>query len=402
MIKPQHLSKIPLTLFAFCVVTAITMSAQTLTTLVHFKGSNGGHPDSGLLQGPDGNFYGTASTGGANDSGTVFKMTPAGKVSVLYSFCSLTDCDDGLNPGQLLLAGDGNLYGYTVMGGANCHQLSGIGCGTIFKFTPQKTLITLYSFCVQTNCTDGWSPDSLVLAADGNFYGTTFFGGLSGTGVAFKITPDGAYTVLNGFADGQKPENLMQASDGNFYGTTYGCGIVFQLTPDGTVTALHTFNASEGCTTHSALIQASDGNFYGVTAEGGAAHSNGTVYKLTTSGTLTRLHSFTCDQGNCPDGEIPVAPLLQGRGGILYGSTRGVIAGSRTNDGTLFQITTAGQLTTLHHFAYSDGAWPNAALIQAANGDFYGTTALGGPPCGFTSCGTVFSLSLGPSSSRKP
>jgi uncharacterized repeat protein (TIGR03803 family) len=402
MTRPQHLSKIALTLFAFCVVTVITMSAQTLTTLVDFNNSNGGQPDSTLVQGSDGNFYGTASAGGTNLAGTIFKMTPAGKLSVLYNFCSLTDCNDGSDPGQLLLASDGNLYGFTVTGGANCHQLSDSGCGTIFKLTPQKTLVTLYSFCVQTNCTDGWSPDSLVLATDGNFYGTTFFGGLSDTGVAFKITPEGAFTVLNGFSDGQKPENLMQASDGNFYGTTYGCGIVFQMTPDGTLTTLHTFTASEGCTTHSGLIQASDGNLYGVTAEGGAAHSSGTVYKITTSGTLTRLHSFTCNQRDCPDGEIPVAALLQGTDGNLYGSTRGVLAGTQTNDGTIFKITTAGQLTTLHQFAYKDGAFPIAALTQATNGNFYGTTWLGGLAKCRESCGTVFTLSAGLNPSRKP
>jgi len=106
----------------------------------------------------------------------------------------------------LLLARDGNLYGYTGSGGANCHQLADIGCGTIFKLTPQKTLVTLYSFCVQSNCTDGWNPDSLIQASDGNFYGTTFHGGPNGSGEAFKITPDGVLTVLYGFSNGQQPE----------------------------------------------------------------------------------------------------------------------------------------------------------------------------------------------------
>src|SRR5215831_18822849 len=106
-----------------------------------------------------------------------------------------------LNPDNCCWS-DGNAYGFTVTGGANCHQLALIGCGTIFKLTPQKTLITLYSFCVQTNCTDGWNPDSLVLATDGNFYGTTFHGGPNGAGVAFKLTRDGTFTVLYGFTAG--------------------------------------------------------------------------------------------------------------------------------------------------------------------------------------------------------
>jgi uncharacterized repeat protein (TIGR03803 family) len=371
------------------------MSAQTFTSFVDFNGANGDQPQFSLVQGSDGNFYGTTTAGGRNGGGTVFQITPAGKLTVVYSFCSLTDCDDGATAGQLVLARDGNAYGFTVTGGANCHELADIGCGTIFKLTPQKTLVTLYSFCVQTNCTDGWNPDSLTQASDGNFYGTTFHGGPNGAGVAFKITPDGAFTVLYGFPGSEQPENLMQASDGNFYGTTYGCGVVYQLMPDGTVTTLHTFNANEGCTTHSGLIQATDGNFYGTTQEGGAPHSRGTVYKLTPSGTLTRLHSFTCNQGNCPDGEDPVAALLQGSDGNLYGTTRGVVAGSQSTYGTIFKLTTGGQLTTLHQFAYTDGSFPIAALIQATNSNFYGTTLLGGLAKCRESCGTVFSLSVG-------
>jgi uncharacterized repeat protein (TIGR03803 family) len=193
----------------------------------------------------------------------------------------------------------------------------------------------------------------------------------------------------------------MQASDGNFYGTTYGCGIVFQLTPDGALTALHTFDATEGCTTHSGLIQGTDGNFYGTTQEGGGPHRRGTVYKLSTSGTLTRLYGF-CAETNCADGEDPVAALLQGNDGNLYGTTRGFIGGSQTNDGTIFKITTEGTLTTLHNFAYTDGAWPTAALIQAKNGNLYGTTMLGGAAKCNGSCGTVFSVSAGVRPLGKP
>src|SRR5579871_1536248 len=417
MSKRQHRSKTLLTLFAFCVVTAVTMSAQTLTSLVKFNGANGGQPESSLIQASDGNFYGTTTAGGTNSGGTIFRVTPAGKLTVVYSFCSLTDCNDGGMPGQVLQARDGNAYGFTVTGGANCYQLVEIGCGTIFKLTPQKTLTTLYSFCVQTNCADGWNPDSLIQGTDGNFYGTTFHGGPNGVGEAFKLTPEGVLTVLYNFCsqlnggnctDGAQPENLMQAADGNLYGTTLSggsgnasCGIVFQLTTQGALTVVHDFTASEGCTSHSGLIQARDGNFYGTTQEGGAAHSRGTVYKLTTSGTLTRLHSFTCNQGSCPDGEDPVAALLQGSDGNLYGTTRGVLGGVESIDGTIFKITTAGQLTTLHQFTYTDGAWPIAALIQAANGDFYGTTLLGGLAKCNSSCGTVFSFSVGLNPARK-
>jgi len=405
VIKLQPLSKILLTILAFC---AVTVSAQTFTTLANFNGTNGAHPDSSLVQGSGGSFYGTASTGGLHSSGTIFKMSPAGKVTVLYNFCSLTDCNDGAGPGTLLVASDGNAYGITSTGGANCHDLVNIGCGTIFKLTPQKKLITLYSFCAQTNCTDGWTPNSLIQATDGNFYGTAFTSGPNGFGEVFKITPGGVFTVLYGFCpqggsctDGGLPENLMQAANGNFYGTTYeggtnntDCGVVFELAPNGTLTTLHSFDANDGCYLHSGLIQGTDGNFYGTTQDGGAPHSRGTVYQLTSSGTLTRLHSF-CTETSCSDGELPGAALVQGSDGNLYGTTRGVVGGGRTNDGTIFEITPGGELTTLHQFAYTDGAWPVAALIQAANGDFYGTTLYGGFAKCTQSCGTVFSLSLG-------
>jgi uncharacterized repeat protein (TIGR03803 family) len=409
MIQPPKNIKVTFMLLAFCAVTAIALPAQTFTTLVAFHESNGGQPTASLVQGSDGNFYGTTSTGGLHSGGTVFQMTPAGKLTVLYNFCSRTDCNDGAGPGQLLLASDGNAYGFTPTGGANCHDLVSIGCGTIFKLTPKKNLVTLYSFCAQTNCTDGWNPDSLVQSTDGNFYGTTFHGGPNGAGEAFKITPQGAFTVLYGFCsqggsnctDGGLPENLMPAANGNFYGATYqggtnnsDCGIVFQMTPDGTLTTLHSFDANDGCYLHSGLIQGSDGNLYGTTQEGGAPHSRGTVYQLTISGTLTRMHSF-CTETGCSDGDFPAAALVQGSDGNLYGTTRGSVAGSQTNDGTIFKITTGGDLTTLHHFAYTDGAWPIAALIQAANGDFYGTTIFGGLAKCSSSCGTVFSLSVG-------
>ena len=212
------------------------MSAQTLTTLVKFNGTHGGQPEFSLLQAPDGNFYGTTSLGGTKGGGTVFKMTPAGKLTVLYNFCSLINCNDGATAGQLVLASDGNAYGFTVTGGANCHDLADIGCGTIFKPTPQKTLVTLYSFCVHTNCTDGWNPDSLIQASDGNFYGTTFHGGPHGAGVAFKITPDGAFTVLYGG---------NQTNDGS----------IFKITPGGTLTTLHQFAYTDGAFPSAALIQ---------------------------------------------------------------------------------------------------------------------------------------------------
>jgi len=160
--------------------------AVTFKTLVNFDLTNGGNPIGYLVQGVDGNFYSTTYYGGANNGGTVFKITPSGTLTTLYSFCSQSGCNDGANPGYSALAQttDGTFYGTTLAGGA--HN----GSGTAFKMTPNGTLTTIYSFCALTHCADGGLPfGGLVRATDGNFYGTTVGGGSKNAGVVFKITP---------------------------------------------------------------------------------------------------------------------------------------------------------------------------------------------------------------------
>ncbi len=257
-----------------------------LTTLYRFCSqtncSDGAYPRDGLVQGTDGNFYGTTD-------GTVFKITPSGTLITLHSFAG----SDGRGCwAGLVQASDGNFYGTTPYGGASDH-------GTIFKITASGALTTLYSFCSQSNCADGRMPlnGELVQAWDGNFYGTTYAGGASDHGTIFKITASGALTTLYSFcsqsncADGTFPlDGLVQASDGNFYGTTpyggtsqncgsYGCGTVFKITPSGMLTTLHSFDGGDGATPYARLIQANDGNFYGTTEEVGA-FGNGTVFRL--------------------------------------------------------------------------------------------------------------------------
>ena len=201
----------------------------------------------GLVQATDGNFYGTTPTAGANASGgTVYKITPSGRLTTLYSFCSQSGCTDGAYPnGRLVQATDGNFYGITNGGGA-------VSSGTVFKITPSGALTTLYSFCAQLVngvCADGSAPEAgLVQASDGDFYGTTSEGGANFYGTAFKITPGGALTTLysfcaqSGCTDGSGPDaGLVQATDGNFYGTTPGggannLGTVFKITPGGALT----------------------------------------------------------------------------------------------------------------------------------------------------------------------
>jgi uncharacterized repeat protein (TIGR03803 family) len=250
--------------FVFCATAAIRSPAQTFTTLASFGGANGNGPVAALIQGVDGNFYGTTINGGVGTGdpscslsegcGTVFKLTPSGTVTALYSFCSQVNCSDGSYPRSGLVRGaDGSYYGTTQNGGAGC-QYQG-GCGTLFKVTPAGTLTTLYSFCSQPSCLDGFGPEAgLVLASDGNFYGTTQGGGAHFYGTVFQLTPSGTLTTLYNFcslancADGSQPVGgLIQAADGNLYGTTsvggtLGLGTVFRITLNGVLTTLYSFN----------------------------------------------------------------------------------------------------------------------------------------------------------------
>jgi len=400
-------------LYTLYTMTAIVLPAQTLTTLFSFNGTDGIYPNAVLVQGTDGNFYGTTGGGGTTNSGTVFKITPSGVLTTLYSFCVQTNCTDGEFPEGLVEGTDGNFYGITNQGGAH-------NAGTIFKITPSGTLTTLYSFGSQSG--DGESPEAaLVQGTDGNFYGTTEYGGASfgGSGTVFKITPSGTLTTLYSFcsqpncADGYYPRAaLVQGTDGNFYGTTAyggtsvaGGGTVFKITPGGTLTTLYSFcsqpNCSDGEGPVGALVQGADGDFYGTTGGGGAnagpyGDGGGTVFKITPSGTLTTLYSF-CSQANCSDGGLPDAALVQATDGNFYGTT--ISGGVGDNQGTIFKITPSGALTTLYSFfegPSGQGVGPGG-LIQGNNGDFYGTTETGGSTACNTSVpdGTIFSLSLG-------
>jgi uncharacterized repeat protein (TIGR03803 family) len=392
--------------FLLCAATSIAAPAQNYKDLVVFNGSNGDGPVSALVQGVNGNLYGTVPAGGATFWGAVYEMSPAGAYSILYSFCPQTNCTDGSEPAAALTLGlDGNFYGTTESGGA-------YGYGTVFKITASGKLTTLYSFCTRSNCADGAAPlAGLIQASDGNFYGAAAFGGqgdcsgLAGTGCGtiFKITSAGKLTTLHVFdvTDGGNPEaGLIQATDGNFYGTTVigganGDGTVFRMTPAGKLTTLHSFNNTDGANPYSSLTQATDGNLYGTTNQQGA-NGNGTVFKITLAGKLTTIHNF-CSLP-CTSSVQPYAGLVQATDGNLYGTTYwgGDLNCNDFNGcGTVYRITPAGNLTTLYRF--NTGIDPFSAVFQATNGTFYGTTLFGGNyNCGFdTGCGTIFSLSMG-------
>jgi len=415
---------------ALCAAVTIPLPAQTFSTLYSFclpgyPCTGGDQPSAGLVQGIDGNLYGTTTWGGANNTccegaGTVFKITTNGALTTLYSFCAETGCADGANPyGTLLQAGNGALYGTTASGGA-------YGGGTVFKVTPSGTLTTLYGFCAQSYCTDGQSPrGALIQASNGDLYGTTYYGGVNSVahngngGTIFKITPSGTLTTVYSFcaqsecADGLGPyAGLVQASNGDFYGTTqaggakgceYGCGTVFKMTPGATLHKLYDFCAQSGCTDGylptAALVQAANGNLYGTTQADGPS-GGGTLFQVTLDGKLTTLYGF-CSQAGCADGYGPTAALVQGTDGNLYGTAPG--GGGSNWEGTVFEITTNGTLTALYAFCEQsgdstgncpDGAVPSG-VFQATDGSFYGTTQYGGAALAY---GAVFGLSvdLGP------
>ncbi len=356
-------------------------------------------PSSALVQGGDGSFYGTTSYGGANGGGTVFKITPSGAETVLYSFAASSSSDAiRMRPAAALILGnDGNFYGTTTSGGANSK-------GAAFRITPSGVETTLYSFGASS--TDGSEPSAaLVQSSDGNFYGTTTSGGENGAGTVFSITPSGVETVLYSFggfpADGLYPNApLIQASDGNFYGTTTsggadGQGTVFKITPAGMgEILLYSFGTSNADgTVPTGLLQGADGNFYGTTISGGEG-GGGAVFKITPKGEESILYSFG---SLSPDGITPNA-LIQGGDGNFYGTTR---QSTGTALGTVFQITPEGLETILYSFIGSDmdGSGPLSGLIEGSDGNLYGTTAYGGSNyhAGFT--GTVFEIGLGPPNS---
>jgi uncharacterized repeat protein (TIGR03803 family) len=389
-------------LFVVCSAAVIAVHAQTYATLHSFDGTDGSYPEAPLIQAADGSFYGTTVNGGTNNNcsygcGTVFKITAAGALNTLYDFCSQTNCADGSFPyAGLVQATDGNFYGTTADGGAN-------GKGTVFKITAAGTLTTIYSFCSQTNCADGSLPYAgLVQATDGNFYGTTVDGGANGWGTVFKITAADELTTLYSFcsqdncADGQGPNGLIQATDGNFYGTTskggaIGYGTIFKITPAGAPTTLYSFcslltTCADGAYPEAGLVQATDGNFYGTTPYGGVGSLvSGTVFKITPGGTLTTLHTFSFR----PAGEEPDASLVQAIDGTFYSTTA---LGGLKDAGTIFEVGPGGRLTTLHSFSWTDGGGATGGLIQATDGNFYGTTASGGA----SRLGTIFSLTAPP------
>jgi len=366
--------------------------AGVLTTLFCFSfdgngiRTDGSGPDAALTLGADGRLYGTTISAGivppgttpsnpvrpASGSGTVFSIGQNGSgFARIATFSSLPS--EGRAPsGPLLQTADGNFYGVTAGGTPKGFS------GSVFQLSPTGVLSTLNSIHYTANA--GGSPEGgLAVGPDGAFYGTTVAGGSNGLGAVFRVSAAGDFTNLHSFTgnpDGQQPvTGLTLGSDGNFYGVTSAGnalgnngGIAFRITPGGNFTKLFDFNGTSGRNPAGRLLLASDGNFYGTTQFGGASDA-GTVFRMTPGGTVTVLRSF---DGTLAGGINPIAGLVQGLDGALYGTTTGTFGGGSFFRGLLFRLTLGGAFSVVYNFGPGNDVRANGGVIQARDGNFYG------------------------------
>jgi uncharacterized protein (TIGR03437 family) len=389
-----------LTIYSLAISAALTLQAQTPTAFFNFNGGTQGAGPYIFLQGTDGNFYGL-STVPPNQTATVFQITPAGVFTSIYQ-----DQSGGNGPDSLVFGSDGNIYGITAQEGS-CAIEPILGCGTVFKVTLQGAYSAIYTF---NGTTDGVLPSSLVEGGDGNFYGVTTSGTTWG-GTVFRVTPSGSFSIVHTFfgADGADPNALTAGPNQILYGSTLfggtngtskcpavgndpaGCGTIFKLA-GGSLTTLYSFGGGDdGSNPSIPLVVAKDGNLYGATS-GHGANGQGTIFQLTPGGKITTLHAFDGTDGTS------INSLLQATDGNLYGTTSYGGTGACASIyypagcGTLFEISPAGDFTSLYSFPPSStgGAQVPAQLLQGADGNLYGLTMYGGP----RAFGTVFKWAL--------
>ena len=407
-------------MFAMSIMAVPMAQAQTFTVLHNFvAGKDGATSFAGLTMDRGGRLYGTTN-GGSFTEGSVFKIAESGSGWILIPLYDFSGHSNGESPDARVVFGpDGNLYGTTSAGGlSNCSGGGNQGCGVVFKLQPPATACVsflcpwtetvLYRFLGLPN--DGWLATSeVVFDTAGNLYGITQYGGTGncsglGCGVVYKLSPTGGgwtETVIYNFQagnDGCFPSGgLLLDAAGNLYGTAYGGsggkGMVYELSPSSggwKQTILHSFQGSDGNGPEGPLITDQLGNLYGITASGGSA-DDGTVFELAQPGkwTFELLYSFP----SYSTGAQPNGGLVLDRVGNLYGTTYG---GGANRDGTAFRLTPSNGSwveTDLHDFSGLDGTPPNGGLVIDANGNLYGTAALGGssPNC-YTGCGTVWEI----------
>lgn len=347
-----------------------------LTVLHTFTGGeDGGHPYSGVILDSAGALYGTTYSGGAAQAGVVYKLDPAGHLTVLHSFAAT----DGYELYSGVIGDSAGLFGTTTSGGK-------YGAGVVYALNTTGPDTVLYNF---TGGADGGTPYAGVIRDEaGNLYGTTEVGGTGGAGVVYRLGAAGSLAVLYSFTgggDGANPSSgVIRDAAGNLYGTTKlggtgGAGVVYRLDMASQLTVLYSFTGGADGAYPGSVIRDPAGNIYG-TAGGGAAGA-GVVFKLDTTGHLTVLHTFN----GRPDGADP-SSLIRDSTGNLYGTT---INGGAANEGVVFKLDATGHLSVLHTFGTdSDGSLPGGGLIRDAAGNLFGTTDSGGA----ANWGTVYKL----------
>ena len=376
-----------LLMFGVFVVTPLVY-AQKFSVLYNF-GSGGEDPlqptSSGIIsQGRDGNLY-SSSPNSMTGDGAAFMITTSGELTVVYTF---TPVASGIFPySGLVLGTDSNFYGTT--------EYDGSGYGTIFKLAPDGTFSVLYSF---TDAGDGGNPYAPpIQASDGNFYGTTAGNSYDHTyGTVYKLTPEGQLTTLYQFdlAHGTSPDTpLVEGDDRNLYGVTtaggnLNLGVVFRISRKGNLHVLYNFDGARGSRPFGPLVLGNDGNFYGTTFNGGR-NGSGVVFKITPKGRLTVIHDFAGTGG----GFYPVTGLVQASDGNFYGTTHN---GGLADVGTIFRVNPLGEYAVLHAFNGTDGKFPMVTLTQHTNGILYGDTKDGGTVSSCSeNCGTFYGLDVG-------
>jgi uncharacterized repeat protein (TIGR03803 family) len=392
----------PFAFFLMLMVTPYLAQATATEAILHSftcGAADGCNPAAGVVLDSNGNLYGTTQSGGAYGGGVVFKLSTSGTLTILHSFNP--SAGDGSYPQAGVVFGpDGNLYGTTYLGGT-------YGGGTVYTVTPSGTgtETVLYNF---TGAADGCSPNAdVVFDSEANLYSTALYCGAYGWGTVFKLSPSGSgigtgpFTTLHGFTggnDGGYPLAgllLGPGSEGNLYGTTYqggthGFGTVFKVTSSGKETVLHSFNANgkDGFLPEAGLVPGSTGNVVGTTNKGGTV-GVGTVFEVSVSGIETIIYSFKAgkDDGISPNTGLVTTGTNEGCGVTYYGGAYDL--------GTVYCGNTSGAETVLHNFVHNgkDGYNPNGPLALDKSGNLYGTTVNGGNGgCGVYGCGTVFKI----------
>jgi len=395
MTRPKQISNIQSNCRSFAAVLTIVFAlafavtpavqAQTYTVIHNFTGTEGGYPDAGLTLDKGGNFYGTASGGGTYGRGTVFKLSHIGSgwtVAPLYSFAG---DGDGANPlAPVTIGPDGSLFGTTI-GGAD-------GTGTLFNLKPPPTrppsVVSPWKLTVLHTFTGGYDGDQpvygrLIFDAEGNLYGTTWFGGSGSFGIAYEETPSANGWTENILYDFSLPTNgplagVVRDSSGNLFGTTGDGSAVFELSPSGSgwvLNILHTFTGQDGSLAYGGLVMDPAGNLYGASSRGGAGGDyGGVVYQLSPYGDTFAFNVIY----NLPGAVGPRGDMTLDAAGNLYGLGNGDGVNSA---GMVFKLTPSNgswTLTDLHDFNFDTEYFPYGNVTIDANGNLWGTTSQGG------------------------